>query len=306
MRHTRRQILFAGLLITTLSPSSGLFAENRSFELNVMSFNIRYGTAKDGDNSWPNRRELVFDVLRRDKPGVVGLQEALHFQIEEILKALPAYEHFGVGRDDGKTKGEYAAILYRKDLFRQIDGSTFWLSDTPEKVASTSWGNNTTRICTWVRLEHRKSGIPFTIYNVHLDHRSQSSRERSAEFVADRIRKSGTVDPFLILGDFNASETNPAIRYLKGEIPRASEDGPSVPSPALVDTFRVRHPDATDVGTFSGWRGRKTGPKIDYVFAPSWVRVLDASIVHEKKDGRCPSDHYPVSARLVIPRVRES
>ncbi|MEM7234791.1 MAG: endonuclease/exonuclease/phosphatase family protein [Planctomycetota bacterium] len=277
-----------------------------SVAVKVMSFNIRYGTARDGENSWPKRRELVFDVIRKRQPDVVGLQEALHFQIQEILSTLPDYESFGVGRNDGKTKGEYAAVLYRKSVLRRVDGSTFWLSDTPAKVASTSWGNTTTRICTWAGFEHRRTGVPFTLYNVHLDHRSQKSRERAVELVAQKIRSRARTEASVVIGDFNAAETNPAVRYLKGEIPRASEGGPNVPSPKFVDTFRVLHPAASDVGTFNSWRGRKTGSKIDYVLAPSWVRVLEASIVHDMKDGRCPSDHFPVSARLLIPRVRES
>jgi endonuclease/exonuclease/phosphatase family metal-dependent hydrolase len=289
-----------------LLASSGSLAAAESFELDVMSFNIRYGTARDGENSWPNRREMVFDLIRRERPDVIGLQEALRFQIDELLKALPEYESFGVGRDDGKSKGEHAAILYRKDRLRLAAGSTFWLSDTPEVVASTSWGNGITRICTWARLVDTRSELPLTVYNVHLDHRSQGSRERSVELLAQTIRSRRDVGPFVVLGDFNASEDNSAIRYLKGTISRASSDGPIVSSPGLVDTFRVLHPDAKEVGTFNGWRATSSRGKIDYVLAPPWIRVLEAKILRDRIDGRSPSDHFPVSARLVVPRVRES
>ncbi len=284
----------------------GSLAGAESFELSAMSFNIRYGTARDGENSWPKRRQLVFDLIRREAPDVVGVQEALRFQIDELLKALPGYKSFGVGRDDGKSKGEHAAILYRTDRFRRADGSTFWLSDTPEVVASTSWGNGITRICTWTRLVDKRSELPFTVYNVHLDHRSQKSRERSVELLARTIRSRRDLGPFVVLGDFNASEGNPAIRYLKGTIPRASSDGPIVSSPRLVDTFRVLHPDVDNVGTFNGWRNRSSRGKIDYVLTPAWMRVLEAKILRDRKDGRFPSDHFPVSARLLVPRVRES
>jgi endonuclease/exonuclease/phosphatase family metal-dependent hydrolase len=123
--------------------------------LTVMSFNIRYGTANDGENRWANRREFLFDVVRQSDADLIGLQEALDAQIREILAAVPGYGVVGVGRDDGRTRGEYAAILYRTSRFHVSDAGTFWFSDTPEVVASRSWGNTITRICTWARLVDR-------------------------------------------------------------------------------------------------------------------------------------------------------
>ena len=154
--------------------------------LTVMSFNIRYGTANDGDNHWNLRREFLFDVMRETDVDLAGLQEALDAQLGELLQVLPQYGLVGVGRDDGRTRGEYAAILYRRDRFRVSDAGTFWFSDTPEVVASRSWGNRITRICTWARFVDR-DGQAFWHYNVHLDHESQPSRERSATLLAERI-----------------------------------------------------------------------------------------------------------------------
>jgi hypothetical protein len=113
--------------------------------LAVMSFNIRYGTANDGDNHWTRRRGFLVDVMRDADADLVGLQEALDHQIAALLQALPPYGVIGVGRDDGRTRGEYAAILYRRDRFRVADAGTFWFSHTPEVVASRSWGNRITR-----------------------------------------------------------------------------------------------------------------------------------------------------------------
>ena len=124
-------------------------AAKESITLNIMSFNIRYGTANDGDDSWPNRDHLVFDVLKNHAPDIVGLQEALKFQIDEILENVPGYAMVGVGRDDGDTLGEYSAILYNPARFELKESGTFWLSETPDIIASTSWGNKITRICTW-------------------------------------------------------------------------------------------------------------------------------------------------------------
>lgn len=257
--------------------------------LTVMSFNIRYGTADDGPDRWEARRELVFEVLRAERPDIVGLQEALHFQIQEILEALPQFAMVGVGRDDGKTEGEYSAILYRRDRFSVESSDTFWFSDTPDVPGSTSWGNTITRLCTWARFAD-KSGPAFYAYNVHLDHRSQRSRERSAALLAERIRSRTPRAPVVVTGDFNAGEDNPAVETLR----KLPEGGPF-----LVDTFRLKHRTEATVGTFNGFElGNTGGDKIDYVFAEPATEVLEATIVRTSRDGRYPSDHFPVVARI--------
>jgi endonuclease/exonuclease/phosphatase family metal-dependent hydrolase len=259
--------------------------------IGVMSFNIRYGTANDGDNRWPNRRALLFDVVRGADADLVGLQEALDAQIREIVAAVPGYAVVGVGRDDGRTRGEYAAILVRTARFHVAESGTFWFSDTPSVIASRSWGNTVTRICTWARLVDG-DGRALWIYNVHLDHESQPSRERSARLLADRIAaRPGAGEPVVVTGDFNAGEDNPALAVLTS---------PGVGAGLrLVDTFRVRQPDAVDVGTFTGFAfGRTAGPKIDYILVEPATEVLDAAIVRTSRDGRYPSDHFPVTARI--------
>ena len=273
--------------------------------IHVVSFNIRYGTADDGENAWPHRREMVTDLLAELDGDVVGLQEALRFQLDEIGEALPGYAEIGVGRDDGATRGEYASILVKTSRFTIDTCGTFWLSDTPEVVASTHWGNGITRVCTWARLIDKTSGDGVYVYNVHMDHRSQPSRERAAELIASWIESRAHSDePVVVMGDFNAGESNPAVRYLCGEIVRASDaeawPGYTPPeSPRLVDTFRAVHPDATEVGTFSGFRpGATTGEKIDHVLVSPGVEVIDAEIDRTDHGGRYPSDHFAVVATV--------
>jgi endonuclease/exonuclease/phosphatase family metal-dependent hydrolase len=257
-------------------------------ELRVMSFNVRYGTAADGQDSWPLRRESVEGVLRDFQPDVVGVQEALHFQLEEFSDLLPEMSWIGVGRDDGLTAGEYAAILYRRDRLEVLGEGTFWFSDTPETPGSMSWGNEIPRVCTWGRFRDRVSGDTFTLFNLHWDHVSQSSREQGAHLLLDRIRDRGMMeDRVLVTGDFNAGEENPAFRTLL-------ESG----DPSLRDSFRARFPDAVGVGTFHGFRGGTEGEKIDAILVgPEW-EVMDAGILRVAPDGRYPSDHYPVVAIL--------
>ena len=258
--------------------------------LTVMSFNIRYGTANDGENRWENRRDMLFALLRAENADLIGVQEALYPQIQEILAAVPGYGVAGVGRDDGRTKGEFSAILFRTSRFTLSDAGTFWFSDTPEVVASKSWGNTITRICSWARLIDR-DGRAFWHYNVHLDHQSQPSRERSTELLAKRIaERANRGEPAIITGDLNVGESNPALAALVGS--------PAAPG-AFVDTFRVLYPDAKEAGTFTGFDPKRTtGDKIDYVFVPRGTEVISAAIVRTGADGRVPSDHFPVVAKV--------
>ena len=263
-----------------------------------MTFNIRYGTANDGVNSWPNRSALVIDVVRDRSPDILGLQEALRFQLDEMRTALPHYGEIGVGRDDGREAGEYAAILYRSDRFEMEESGTFWLSDTPRIPGSKSWGNRITRICTWARLASIETSERFYVFNLHLDHESQSSRERSVELLARRITEHADNDPVVVLGDFNAGEDNPAIRFLLGEL-AATDAGWSYPSPHLRDTYRTRYPTAgEDVGTFNAFRGESSGEQIDWILVSEHWDVLEAAIVRTHYDGRYPSDHFPVTALI--------
>ena len=251
--------------------------------LTVMTFNIRYGTAPDGENHWTKRRDQLFALLRERAPDVVGLQEALHSQIAEVVAAVPGYEYVGVGRSDGRQGGEYTAILYRAARLHPRRSDTFWLSDTPGVVNSKTWGNRIERICTWAYFEDAQ-GTPFYVYNVHLDHESQPSREKSAALLLERIAAQQPPAPVIITGDFNAGEQNPAVNAMRS---------------TFRDSFRVRHPDAKEVGTFTGFKiGATGGDKIDYVFVSAGVEVIDAEIVRVSADGRYPSDHFPVTATL--------
>jgi endonuclease/exonuclease/phosphatase family metal-dependent hydrolase len=263
--------------------------------LTAMSFNVRYGTAADGKDHWTARRGMVFELLRQQDADLVGLQEALDFQIEEIMAALPHYAVTGVGRDDGRAAGEHAAILFKRDRLRVAEAGTFWFSDTPSSPGSRSWGNQIPRICSWARFVDRGGGA-FWAYNIHLDHESQPSRERSTALLAQRIAARPFPDePVLVTGDFNAGEDNPAfLQLLAAPGPSGSGTGTR-----LLDTFRALHRDAHEAGTFTGFVFGKTGgPKIDHVLASPGTEVLNAAVVRFSRGRRYPSDHFPVTARV--------
>lgn len=283
----------------------GTTAKQKPTDLAVMSFNIRNGRANDGANHWDRRKPLVYGVIREHSPDLVGIQEAFRFQLDEIAENLPEYDEIGEGRGGG-TEDEYSAILYRADRFTVDQSGTFWLSETPE-VVSRHWNHFHYRICTWARLIDKPTGKAFYIFNTHFDHRSQLARINSAKLIATRIAEREHKDPVILTGDFNAGEDNDAVRYLTGA-PDGLPDSGAYPLPtiALQDTFRVIHPDATVVGTGNGgYTGKRDGAKIDYIFITSGIETLEASIDQEPRDGRYPSDHYPVTARIRLDSVAE-
>ncbi|MEX2217396.1 MAG: endonuclease/exonuclease/phosphatase family protein [Phycisphaerales bacterium] len=271
-------------------------------ELSAMTFNIRYDNPADGPDRWEARREQVAALITDRDPDLIGLQEVLHHQLEELKKALPQYAAAGVGRDDGKTRGEYSCILYRASRFELAESGTFWLSQTPETPGSRDWEAACVRICTWARLVDKPTGRGLYIFNTHLDHQSQKARDLGAELIARRIaERSYPALPVILTGDLNAGEENSTTRFLTGRAPRAhlSPATPAPPRTGLVDSFRVKHPDEASVGTFNGFK-KDDGRKIDYILVPDGTQVLDAAIDRRSRDGRWPSDHFPVTARILL------
>lgn len=252
----------------------------------VMSFNIRYGTAPDGDHAWPNRRAPVASLIEDHAPHLLGVQEALREQLDQLAPALPHHRELGVGRDDGVAAGEYTALFVDTLRFRVIDHGTFWFSDTPAVPGSTSWGNRITRISTWARLVDRAAGDTVRVYNLHWDHESQPSRERSAALLLDRLRTDGAPsDLLIVIGDFNADEANPAFRAVIGDR-----------RVRLRDAFRAVQEEAAIVGTYHAFRGDSTGGMIDHVLVGDHLEVIDAGIDRRRFGELWPSDHFAVWA----------
>lgn len=293
----RRSFVFA-LLAGTLSAGMSFAQEPAAppadgTPLKVMTFNIRCPAKDDGPNYWDYRVELAAGVVKEHSPDIVGLQEALRRQLDDLQPHLGDYVAIGAGRDDGKDKGEFSAILYNKNILEPLDSGTFWLSDTPEVPGSITWGANLPRVCTWGRFKHKASGKTFYFFNTHWDHESANSRAKSARLMAARVAKRENAgDPAIVTGDFNTGESSEPIRYLTAE-----ETGSPV---RLTDVFRTLHPDRplNECGTYHAWSGKTTGPRIDFILTTPGVKAEASEILHDRKDGRLPSDHFPVTATL--------
>ena len=292
------QSLTVGLLVMIAScagPSKEqrMESQQRSAPLiRVMSFNVRYGTAPDGVNAWANRRALLMSTVRAFDPDLLGAQEALAFQCDELRTELPGHAFVGVGRDDGKSKGEFSPIFYRADRFERIDSGQFWLSETPEIPGSKSWDSAITRLAMWVRLRDRRgNGRELVYVNTHWDHAGADARLHSARLIRDRIASLAAPGTAVILtGDLNCTEDDEpyAVLIVRGD-----------DALILADAYRTAHPERqTDEATFHGFKGTIAGSRIDFVFHNSRLQALDAGIDRAHEREVFPSDHYPVTAIL--------
>lgn len=260
----------------------------------VMSFNIRYGTADDGDNAWPRRRDAVIGVIREFDPDLLGMQEVLAFQRDELAAALPGWAAVAAGRDDGLDAGEMTPVLYRTARFEQLAAGHLWLSDTPDAAGSRGWDAALPRIATWVRLRDRSDpgGRAVLVLNTHFDHRGQEARLRSAALLRERLRDLGRDCRVVLTGDFNAAEGSEPYR----ELFTARQDHAGT----LVDTLRAARPQPGPAeGTFNRFDpAATTGPRIDWIGCSADWEVRLAGIDRTTRDGRTPSDHWPVTAVL--------
>jgi endonuclease/exonuclease/phosphatase family metal-dependent hydrolase len=259
-----------------------------------MSFNIRYGTAKDGPNHWDRRREFLVETVKTFGPDLLGTQETLGFQRDFLAEQFSnEYEVFGVGRDDGKEKGEMMALYFRRERFEKLDGGHFWLSENPETVGSRSWDSSLPRMATWVKLRDRRqpAARPILFLNTHFDHMGKTARLESARLIRRRLAEQQEAS-LVLTGDFNAGDGSDPYRAL-------FEPAAETLSP-VVDAFRKTHPErGVEEGTFSGFKAESTrGGRIDWIGVSRDWTIRESAIDRTAREGRTPSDHFPMTAIL--------
>lgn len=287
-------VLFALANTDAARPTSGSLTNPRY--LRVMTFNIRYDEPRDKENAWPNRKELVASMIRFHHADLVGLQEALKRQIDDLQRLLPEYAWVGVGRDDGKTGGEFSAIFYRKTRFINLATSTFWLSETPD-VPSKGWDAAYPRIVTWAKLKDTTTGKTFFHFNTHFDHRGVQARQESARLLLQRIYKVAGRLPVVVTGDFNFKEDTVGYQILTGMNPQQERDLQGMVQDARYLSQGGHHGPTS---TFNEFKALVPDMKIDYVLVKGKVRVLQHGALSDTWNGRFPSDHLPVLAEIVI------
>jgi endonuclease/exonuclease/phosphatase family metal-dependent hydrolase len=268
--------------------SFSFFGQLNSQALKVMTYNIRYQTANDGVNAWSNRKEKVVELIRKNSPDALGVQEALHTQMQDLATALPEYAYIGVGRDDGKEMGEYTAIFYKTSRLKLVNSRSFWLSETPEVPGSIGWDAAITRMATVGVFEDLATQKSFRLFTAHFDHVGKVAQRNSAAFLSGASVGAGYNEPMptLVAGDFNVEPTEEAYKiFFKGR------------NPDLFDTRPVENTQ----GTFCGFeKGKMECRIIDYMFCSKEWHVEGFEVVQDHDGLYYPSDHLPVLVTLSL------
>jgi len=262
----------------------------QSQELNVMTFNIRYDNKNDSLNAWPYRKDNAASQIKFHNVHILGVQEALHEQVMDLSQSLSQYKHVGVGRDDGKTKGEYSAIFYDAARLKLLDSSTFWLSLTPEIPGSKSWDAAITRIVTWAKFTDLKTRKTFFVFNTHFDHIGKEARRESARLFRQKVKDIAGNSPVVITGDFNSKPSDDPIKILTD----------STDKDKFIDTKALSlTPHYGPQGTFNAFTSKETDNEpIDFIFIKGKWKVLQHATLSQTWGGRFSSDHFPVFAKL--------
>lgn len=262
--------------------------------LRVTTFNLRTGTERDGANHWDLRKPLVVEVIRAIDPDVLGAQEALASQWDFLQSELgAAYERVGVCRDDGCRAGEANPIFLRRARFEIIDSGTFWLSETPNQPGRKGWDADYPRICTWASVRDRaEDGVEMLLLNTHLEYAGVVARHESARQIRRFIAERAKSMPFILTGDFNAGPESETHRTFVGR----GDEGLR-----MIDAYRTIHPiPSADEATWHAFTGARHGAPIDWILCSPHFRVARCVINRTNRDGRYPSDHFPVTAEVEL------
>lgn len=281
----RKFTLIVAAMLVMLPFVSSAQKQTKDYDLKVMSYNIRMGAAKDGTNSWEYRYPATALMLEDQKPDVFGVQEAFNYQIRFIEDNFADYDCVGVGRDDGKQKGEFMSIFWNKKTVKMIKWGTFWLSETPEKP-SMGWDAACKRTATWALMKDKETGKQFYFVNTHLDHRGAEAQRKGLELIVSRIAEINPKGyPMVLTGDFNVKPDNAALKDLDTKMQSA----------------RKIAPRTDNNPTFNNWGKIKPDMVIDYIYVSGFSACPEYHTVTEKYGTwKYVSDHYPIYAKLIF------
>ncbi len=259
-------------------------------DLYVGTYNIRYKNKDDSikGNVWTKRCQVMCDQINFESPDVLGMQEVLVGQLHDFQRLLDNYSSIGVGRDDGKEAGEYAAIFYKNDRVKLLDSGNFWLNETPD-VPKLGWDAACIRICTWGKFKDLRTKKKFYFFNLHMDHVGVVARREAAKLVVSRIKEMAQDAPVVLTGDFNVDQTDEIY-------------GIFAHSGILKDSYEIARIRFAENGTFNSFKVEtKTDSRIDHVFVSPSFKVEAYGLRTDSywaKGRRNLSDHYPVFVKL--------
>jgi endonuclease/exonuclease/phosphatase family metal-dependent hydrolase len=265
---------------------------SNSNSLRMMTYNIRFDNPADGVHAWPNRKELVASVIRFHKADIIGVQEALEYQIQDLMELLPGYDWVGVGRNEDGG-GEFSAILYRSSVVAVKAAQTFWLSESPDEPGSKSWDSSFPRIATWAHFVTSSDGRELFVLNTHFDHRGEQARLESARLLKEQVSKLANGLPVIVMGDLNATSEQPPL-VLLSDTPLS--DGRSLRD-GFVHSIVPHHGPAS---TWTGFTKIEADRRIDYIFASEDLPIHYHAILTDKLEDRYPSDHLPVLVEVEL------
>ena len=281
----KKNIFLFSLFVTIVSTV-------QSQNLNIATYNIRYQNTGDSirGNAWSKRCPVICDMIRFHDFDIWGAQEVLHGQLNDLQKSLSEYSYVGVGRDDGKTQGEYSPIFYKNDRFACLQSGHFWLSPVTD-IPNKGWDAALERICTWIRLQETGTNRIFWFFNLHLDHIGVIARRESVKLVLDKIKEMCGNEQVILVGDFNVDQRNESYTLLQN-------------SGKLTDSYetaKIRH---AQTGTFNNFNpNARSDSRIDHIFVTSGFDVLRYGILtdsyRDSESIRLPSDHFPVKVEVV-------
>ncbi len=260
--------------------------------INVITFNIRYNNPGDSLNAWPLRKDKVASQILFHDATIVGVQEALLGQLIDLSERLPQYKWLGVGRDDGKKRGEYSAIFYDTTRLKVLQSNTFWLSEQPDVAGIKGWDAALPRVVTWAQFKDKKTGVVFFHFNTHFDHMGKIARRESARLLLQKVASIAGKSKAIITGDFNAQPTDePILVIMDSSNPLHLKDSKSL----------SLQPHYGPEGTFTAFGPKEiyTAP-IDFIFIKGNIKVLQHATLSESWEGRFSSDHFPVLAKVVL------
>lgn len=268
------------LMVLSLSVTSPGWGQPAN-AIKVMSYNIRYDNPDDGDNRWENRLPKIGALLPTIRPDIIGFQEALFLQVRDLQKMLPGYAYVGVGRQDGGVNGEMVPIFYNNTRFDVQYQGTFWLSPTPSAPGSVGWDAALPRIATWAILKENETGRELLVVNTHLDHVGDQARLRSAALLTEKVPKLAQGRPFILMGDFNSTDSSRVYAKLTQTMLDAREAAPTVMGPKA---------------TYTGFTTPEPKIRIDYIFVSMLITIHQFSTITTNQPGSFFSDHLPISA----------